>query len=398
MEDKKNRPDNSQFRQQRLPAWQPVMSPPHVTACLVFLAVIFIPIGIAIILANDKIFEREIRYDHVRKCTAGNNDGILTTPMGGAWGTYTQGCRTFMNFTIDADVAGPVYMYYKLTNFYQNHRRFAKSRDTQQLAGNDVTPSSDCKPILVPGAFWNNVSQQVQVGDGTVYQTATYNDFYYSPCGLVAWSMFNDTFILHAVDATTGAYIGNALCDTSKFSEETNLPTVANQSCYKKGVTWTSDYDKFKTPYMTNRIWTADRTNYGQANKFNTTDPFLSNGWYAFEPAHKVPSTLDEDFMVWMRTASLPTFRKLYRIFDNGLKAGKYSMEILEFFDSQQYDGTKSFVLSTVSWVGAKNAFLGYAYIVVGAVCVVCALIFFIVHKATGNRTQEAIHVLAELR
>merc|ERR1711916_230953 len=111
-----------------------------------------------------------------------------------------------------------------------------------------------------------------------------------------------------------------------------------------------------------------------------------------------VPITLDEDFMVWMRTASLPTFRKLYRIFPNGLTAGDYSMEILEFFDSQQYEGTKSFVLSTVSWVGAKNAFLGYAYIVVGAICAVCAIIFYIVHRVTGDRTQDAIEVLAELR
>jgi hypothetical protein len=396
MDDKKHRPDNSQFRQQRLPAWQPVMSPPHVTACLIFLAVIFIPIGIAVILANDSIKEYEFRYDDMRKCTSNNNEGILSIDMGGAWGTYTQGCRVTVNFTISADVAGPMYMYYKLTNFYQNHRRFAKSRDTQQIAGVDVgEPSSDCEPLLTPGSFWGNTSVSMTINNGAA--TMTYANYKYSPCGLVAWSQFNDTFILYK--RNVAADTRTVLCDTSQFTTDTNEPFNASDSaCVKSGITWSSDKDKFKKVHLADNIWTGNRSAYGASSLFNSTDPFIRHGYYAFEPGHKVPITLDEDFMVWMRTASLPTFRKLYRIFPNGLKAGDYSMEILEFFDSQQYEGTKSFVLSTVSWVGAKNSFLGYAYIVVGAICAVCAIIFYIVHRVTGDRTQDAIEVLAELR
>jgi LEM3 (ligand-effect modulator 3) family / CDC50 family len=39
-------------------------------------------------------------------------------------------------------------VYYGLTNFFQNHRSYVKSRDDNQLLGNIYkTPSDDCKPF-----------------------------------------------------------------------------------------------------------------------------------------------------------------------------------------------------------------------------------------------------------
>ena len=42
-------------------------------------------------------------------------------------------CR--LKFTIEEEIPAPVYVYYQLDNFYQNHRRYVKSRSNTQLMG-----------------------------------------------------------------------------------------------------------------------------------------------------------------------------------------------------------------------------------------------------------------------
>lgn len=60
-------------------------------------------------------------------------------------------------------------MFYGLTNFYQNHRRYVKSRDDNQLRGKlSDTPSSDCQPF----AYGDNKKPVV-------------------PCGAIANSLFS---------------------------------------------------------------------------------------------------------------------------------------------------------------------------------------------------------------
>jgi hypothetical protein len=81
-----------------------------------------------------------------------------------------------------------------------------------------------------------------------------------------------------------------------------------------------------------------------------------------------------------MRTAGLPNFRKLYGKFEEDLQPGKYQMIINNTYDVASYEGKKSFVLSTTNALGGKNYFLAICYIVVGALCIVFALIFFVAY------------------
>ena len=76
-----------------------------------------------------------------------------------------------IEFDVPADLRPTVLLYYKLSNFYQNHRRYVKSLDSNQLKGKGVSPKTlengDCKPLA------------------SVNNTAIY------PCGLIANSLFN---------------------------------------------------------------------------------------------------------------------------------------------------------------------------------------------------------------
>lgn len=81
------------------------------------------------------------------------------------------------NFTVTDTISSPVYLYYRLSRFFINHRRFLTSRDEDQLAGESISDSAldTCDPRIDDG-------QKVNSTD---------------PCGLAAAAFFNDTFTLY---------------------------------------------------------------------------------------------------------------------------------------------------------------------------------------------------------
>jgi len=88
----------------------------------------------------------------------------------------------------------------------------------------------------------------------------------------------------------------------------------------------------------------------------------------------------DEHFIVWMRTAGLPNFRKLWGKITDPLVQGTYYVDIENKYEVSDFSGTKSFVLSTTNMLGGRNYFLAVCYIVVGALCIVFAVIFFVAY------------------
>lgn len=145
-----------------------------------------------------------------------------------------------------------------------------------------------------------------------------------NPCGLIAASQFNDTFTMYDSD-------GNKIPWTDE------------------GIYWPSDNAKFK-PIP------AGSPNFIVAN---TTSP---------------------DFIVWMQVAALPKFHKLYRIIHQPIPAGSYHVNATNVYPVSQFDGKKAIYISTTSWLGGRNDFLGLAYIVIGGLCIVLAIVFLLKH------------------
>lgn len=293
------KPANTAFKQQQLKAWQPILTPKPVILTFAILGIVFIPIGIALLVASNQVKEEFKRYDEPSVC-----------PLNSA-------CT--IQITVSEKMTAPVFFYYRLEGFHQNHRRYVKSRNDQQLRGEVVRSYGaleDCDPI--------------KSRDGSQDP----NDFYL-PCGLIAWSMFNDTFVLR----------------------NQNNQTVPLR---KDGIAWSSDTDKkFRNP------------------------PADAPG------IRVIPDFEDEDFIVWMRTAGLPNFKKLYRIIDQDLEPGTYEVEVQNNYPVSDFGGRKFVVLSTTTWIGGKNPFLGYAYIIVGSICLALAVVFAVKQKLSPRKLGD---------
>ncbi|KAI9316999.1 CDC50/LEM3 family [Dichotomocladium elegans] len=348
---KSKKPANTAFKQQRLKAWQPLLTPKTVLPALFAMGIVFAPLGGFFFSESESVNEVVIDYTQCISQTAtlvqldenqydyrfasANTTGIYVPSYGLTQATtYLTGQalppgevvnRCTIQFSIPMELHGPIYLYYQLTNFYQNHRKYVKSLSYNQLNGETLTTSeaeASCNPI---GTV-----------DGKIYY----------PCGLIANSMFNDTFT-----NLTLIRPGGGTDDITYIMSE-------------KGIAWHTDvtrYKKTSTPVSELAVPPNWRKRYPDGY----TDENL------FDPSQ------DEHFLVWMRTSWYPTFRKLYSKYEGDpLQPGTYQIQVDMNYDIAAYGGTKSIVLSGTSFLGDRNPFIGLAYIVMGCVCALLGLIF----------------------
>ncbi|KAG6861874.1 hypothetical protein C0995_010580 [Termitomyces sp. Mi166 len=372
------RPANTAFKQQRLKAWQPILTPKTVLPTLFIVGVLFAPIGGLLIWGSSLVTEMSFDYSECDKLAPSTSNASLSfSPMPSHKFNYrlrssdakaasppsprfafldntannsvtdvTAKRQCVVEFDVPADLPNSVMFYYKLTNFYQNHRRYVKSLNTDQLRGKFVSlddlKKSDCKPLAII--------------DNT---KAIY------PCGLIANSLFNDSF--------SSPVLLNPSGDSSGAPEVYQFTS--------KGIAWPGEAKKY-----------ASSPN----EKYNLTSLVPPPNWFLRYPNNYTqdnpPPDLkaDEHFQNWMRTAGLPTFTKLYGRNDTApMKKGTYRIIIGLNFPVLPYKGTKSFVISTVSWIGGKNPFLGWAYVASAAVFVLLAILGTIRHLVKPRRLGD---------
>uniref|UniRef100_F7DFY5 Cell cycle control protein n=1 Tax=Monodelphis domestica TaxID=13616 RepID=F7DFY5_MONDO len=325
-------PDNTAFKQQRLPAWRS-----HLTAWAVLpgfftTGAFFLGMGILLILSAKSVKEIEITYTSMCSNCAKLRENASN---------FYKECTCSVPFFIPEKMPGNVYMYYKLHNFYQNLRRYTISRNNRQLLGEDITNVENCAPFQRDS-----------------------NGIPIAPCGAIANSMFNDTILL--------SYYPHS-------STRINVPLLSS------GITWWTDkHIKFQNPRS---------NNLPSAFTGTTKPPYWRKPVYQLDPENPENNGfLNNDFIVWMRVAALPTFKKLYRRihrtgpFANGLPAGNYSFDIAYNFPVTVFKGEKGVVLSTVTWSGGSNLFLGIAYLTTGAVIWLAAFSMTAVHLKMKKR------------
>ncbi|XP_073281470.1 ALA-interacting subunit 3-like [Primulina huaijiensis] len=312
---KSKKPRYSRFTQQELPACKPILTPGLVISTFIFIGITFIPIGLSSLSASDGVVEIVDRYDEICISSNVNDDEAAHLERIG----HIQDARTNKTCTrtliVPKKMKQPIFVYYQLDDFYQNHRRYVKSRSDEQYKSPEYEQKTK---TCEPEAFSDDRKPIV-------------------PCGLVAWSLFNDTYAI--------SINGNAI------------------PINKKDIAWKSDRThKFGSNVYPKNFQTRGLIGGAKLNE-------------------SIPLSEQEDLLVWMRTAALPNFRKLYGRIETDLEANdKITVVIENNYNTYSFDGKKNLVISTTTWIGGKNDFLGKIYITVGGICLFLATAFILVY------------------
>lgn len=296
------RPKATPFKQQLLSAYR--TAPRVRKACGILCGVgsIYILIGIIILVYSLKISQTRIRYD--RECRYMN-----------------KVCEVKIQLR---DVDGPVFLYYELDRFYNNHRRFVRSRNYEQLRGENLTLEeiSNCNPVL-------------EIQDLLYFNSSELLDSYIAnPCGLAARSYFNDTFELY---------------DTSGK----RIPILEHR------IAWPSDIKQY---HRIQTVW----------QHYQWTD--VENG-----------NIYSEHFINWMKTDILPDFIKLWGRIEVDLD-GEYILKIWNNYDVSRYDTGKYVVFSNTNTLGGSQMFLAISFMAFGVTCLISMCAFWIKAKITTER------------
>jgi len=145
----------------------------------------------------------------------------------------------------------------------------------------------------------------------------------------------------------------------------------------KKGIAWKTDVEsKFKYVELGS----------GQINQ----------GPRQNQTGLDLPRADDEDFIVWMRAAALPDFRKLHRVITDVTlpKDTTVNIHIASWFPTKDFGGEKWITIAKTEWCGGANHALAWTYIVVACVAIGLTVTFAIL-LLFGSRKMADVNRFA---
>ena len=92
--------------------------------------------------------------------------------------TNTLKCTCQIQIRLRKPIPAPVYLYYRIDNMYQNYMTYSISKDDYQLFGRTLDGNSE-----LCGSVYTKWDQNQSI----------------APCGMIANSMFNDSFLLNRI-------------------------------------------------------------------------------------------------------------------------------------------------------------------------------------------------------
>lgn len=379
-----------QFTQQSLPGWKPSLSKRLLGFLYALIGCLFVGLGFFLLRTARGAIEYPKDYTDEK--------------------TNDQQVGSF-EVQIEKDMEPPIFLYYHIEGFLQNHKRYVSSRDDKQLqAATAEGLESTCAPLD---------------------KSADGRPLY--PCGLVAGSVFNDTFALtvleeagklRLVKAETSA---EAIADSADLQGKfKNLDPEKDENQKKLDMWIIRQFPpvecvqvEFSGEYVPVSVAMESVTGPDGKAKVsipkckgytsgNPTCEFVRKGQQfdcEKDSQYKMQKVKDwgvenGHFISWMRVAGLPTFRKLYAKITEPLKA-RTTLKV--FFQSnfpvKQFAGRKALVLSTATWAGAKGGYLGYGYIAAGGISVLYGLLMGARHLKDGSKqfgtSQETSAILS---
>ena len=304
------------FTYQMLQGYRPIMNPSHVVIFFALAGAYLIGVGVPILLATMDVVTYSVRYDN-----AGTLQGY-TQEERAKLVTSDDGVEYSLTIEVEKEMRAPVFVTYELGTFYQNYRRYVRSYDpTQMHDGSPFPGTSSCEPFLYETA------SGLDPDDSLPEQGAIL------PCGQISHSNFNDSFILSS-----------------------SIPAL-DVGIDDSGIAWASDREHL----------------YGNvtAVNFNQIEAYRGGN------SSTLPLNEDEHWMIWQRPAGQKTTRKLYGRVVNDIPEGtNLTLTVFNRYNTYSFDGTKSFVLSTNSWMGGKNYVLPGIYLACGGLCWLVAALF----------------------
>uniref|UniRef100_A0A7S3PBZ4 ALA-interacting subunit n=1 Tax=Amphora coffeiformis TaxID=265554 RepID=A0A7S3PBZ4_9STRA len=372
-----NRPPDVAFAQQRIPAWHPILDPLWVIIALFYLGAILVPVGFKLDSLQDEIIELQEKYDDFyaiepHECAIGDKFNA------------NHPCQ--IRFEVTEDMSPPILVHYELTNFHQNHRSYYQSRDDYQLLGRvgeqDPVSKQRCKPLN-------------ELGNITL-----------NPCGVTANTFFNDVFKLVEGKDAMGidlfmseegiawqSDLEYAFAQPEGFRAALcpNNGTLCDETCCT-GVDEDGDFAGLE--------WSCKKPHFEESEGvcYRYYYPEDEKTQYLYETYENIISPLEgvtnEHFVVWMRIATNPTFRKLYGWINEPIPKGQTLVfNVTANYVVSRFRGSKSLILSTNNIFGGRNPYLGASFYGVGFFCLAAGTFFALKQTLRPRKLADPNHL-----